>query len=142
MRRTTDRSRRNLAISLILVIAFVVIRGVSGEKTLVPLLEETQFSIVALDGTTQSFVYAEAVSIELFSDFQSFDRGEPVKATENRRFFSGIYRNAEFGEYQLHATKKLNNYIVVRRPEGVLVINLESDKTTRALYDSFTEDLN
>lgn len=142
LRLAALHSRRNLAICVIFVAAFVVIRGVSGEKTFVPLLEETRFSIVALDGTTHSFVYAEADSIELFDDFRSFDRGVPVNAAETRRLISGTYRNAEFGEYQLHAVKKLNNYIVVRRPEGVLVFNLESDETTQALYASFTEDLN
>ena len=96
-------------ICFLLVAVFAIIRSLSGNTSLVPLLEDTQFSIVALDGTTHSFIYAEAESIVLFDNFRTFDRGELVEGSETRRICSGTYRNEEFGEYQLHAMKKLNN---------------------------------
>ena len=48
---------------------------------------------------------------------------------------SGTFRNAAFGEYQLHVQIKYDKYIVVHDKNGVLVFNLESNETTTELYN-------
>ena len=140
MQRFVNTNRRYLVLSMLVVAAIAVFNGIRGQRTLMPLLEETQFSIVDLNGVTHSFSYADAERIELRSDFQSFDRGEKIEGTETRRCYSGTYRNKEFGEYQLHAMANLDEYIVVYLPQEVLVLSYESNETTRMLYRSFTED--
>ena len=106
-----------------------------------PVLEETQFGITGLDGMTHTFVYAES-DITLHDGLKGFlktDKGETVEAEETKRVCSGVYRNAEFGEYQLHVQTRLDMYILVRNADGVLIFNLESNDTTRELYDYFLE---
>lgn len=138
--RLMTTNRQFLVLSMVVVVAFVIFTSFRGQQTLLPLLEETQFSIVDLSGVTHSFSYADAELIELRDDFQSFDRGEKLSGTETRNCYSGTYQNDEFGEYQLHAMANLNAYIVVHLPQEVLVLSYESDETTRMLYQSFTED--
>ena len=134
---------RDVIICLLIVGFFLLtknsFKGFSGYGGFSPVLEETQFGIVGLDGETHTFVYAEADSIELRSDLKTFQKGQKISGEETRRACSGVYRNEEFGEYQLHVLSKLNNYIVVRDADGVLVFNIEADETTKALYDYFME---
>ena len=143
LRRAKMFGWRDVVICLLIVGFFLLtkntFRGYSAYGGFSPVLEETQFGIVGLDGETHSFVYAEAESIELRDDLKTFDKGEKVSGEETRRACSGVYRNAEFGEYQLHVLSKLKNYIVVRNADGVLVFNIEADETTKALYDYFME---
>jgi len=137
---------RDVIICLLIVGFFLLtkntFKGFSGYGGFSPVLEETQFGIVGLDGETHTFVYAEADSIELRSDLKTFDKGVKVSGDETRRACSGVYRNAEFGDYQLHILSNLKNYIVVHNADGVLVFNIESDDTTKALYEYFMEQLN
>lgn len=140
VQRFVNTNRRYFVLSMLVVVAIAIFNGVRGQQTLMPLLEETQFSIVDLDGNTHSFSYADAELIELRNDFQSFDRGEKLEGTETRRCYSGTYQNEEFGEYQLHAMANLDEYIVVHLPQEVLVLSYGSNETTRMLYQSFTED--
>lgn len=140
VQRFMNTNRRYLVLSMLVIVAVAIFNGVRGQRTLMPLLEETQFSIVDLDGNTHSFSYADAELIELRNDFQSFDRGEKLEGTETRRCYSGTYQNEEFGEYQLHAMANLDEYIVVHLPKEVLVLSYGSNETTRMLYQSFTED--
>ncbi len=135
---------RDVIVCVLIVGFFLLTRnsfglGLGNYGGMAPVLEETRFGITALDGTTHFFTYADADSIELFDDLKSFDRGEEVEAKQNRQVTSGTYRNSEFGEYQLHVQNKLSNYIVVHDAGGVLVFNLESNETTKSLYEYFME---
>ena len=135
---------RDVIVCLLIVGFFLLTKnslgvGLGSYGGMEPVLEETRFGVTDLDGTTHFFNYTDADSIELRDDLKHFDRGEMIDGQENRRVCSGTYRNSEFGEYQLHIQTKLNQYIVVRAPDGVLVIALESDETTRSLYEYFME---
>ena len=142
LKRTSMFGWRDVIICLVIIVVFLCTKnsfGLGGYGGFAPALEETRFGITALDGTTHYFTYTEAESIELRDDMKTFDRGEKIEGDETRRACSGIYRNSEFGEYQLYVQTKLNNYIVVHAPDGVMVFNLESDDTTKELYRYFNE---
>lgn len=145
MKRNKFFGWRDVVVCLLIVGVFLIFRDKTGSflglggAGLEPVLEETRFGITDTEGKTHFFGYAEAESIELFSDLKSFDKGEQVDGTATRSLCSGTWRNSAFGEYQLHVQTKLKNYIVVHDAGGVLVFNFESDETTRSLYDYFME---
>ncbi len=142
MRRNKFFGWRDVIVCLLIVGFFLLTKnslGLGNYGGLTPVLEETRFGITDLNGETHFFSYRDADSIELRDDLKSFDKGEMLDGKENRQVISGTFRNSEFGEYQLHIQKKLNNYIVVRDANGVLVFSIESDETTRLLYENFME---
>ena len=108
---------------------------------LAPVLEETQFGIKGLDGVAHTFVYVDSdITLhEGLKDYLNTEKGEIVEAQETRKVCSGVYHNALYGDYQLHVQTKLDKYIVVQNADGVIVFNLESDDTTRELYNYFME---
>ena len=136
---------RDVVICLLIVAFFMLTKNSLGIGDsyggLRPVLEETQFGITGLDGETHTFVYTES-EIELRDDLKGFlanEKGTLVEGTENKRVLSGVYRNDEFGEYQLHVQTKLHCFIVVRNADGVTVFNLESDETTKELHRYLNE---
>ena len=136
---------RDVIICLLVVGFFMLTKNsfnLGGYAGILPTLEETRFGITDLAGKDHFFTYKDADSIELFDDLKSFDKGELVEGTEKRTVTSGTFRNSEFGEYELHVQTKLHNYIVVHDANGVLVFNVESDDTTKQLYDYFIEQRN
>ena len=140
MKRNKRFAWRDVVVCLLIVGVFLLVRGKLGLGNTGGLsidLEETRCGITDLEGTTHYFTYDDAESIELCDGLKSFDRGELLSGTENSRVCSGTFRNAEFGDYQLHVQLKLSKYIVVHDAGGVLVFNLESDQTTEQLLDYF-----
>ncbi len=132
---------RDLIIGFLVILFFLFARKAFGfvGMTISPVLEDTRFGVMALDGETHYFDFAEAESIELRRDLKTFDKGEKLSGVENRTCCSGVYRNSEFGEYQLHVIKRWDCFIVVRTAEGVLAFNIESDETTEQLYEYLAE---
>lgn len=104
---------------------------------LAPVLEETRFGITGLDGVTHTFVYVDSdITLhEDLKDYLSTRKGEIVEAQETRKVCSGVYHNEEFGDYQLHVQTRYDNYILVKNADGVILFNLESNDTTRELYN-------
>ncbi len=145
---------RDVVVCLLIVGVFMLIRdtefgknlgknvlGLGGYDGLDPVLEEKQLGITGLDGGTHTFVYAEW-ELELRDNLKEYlasEKGELVAGEETKRVCSGTYRNDAFGEYQLHVQIKLSNYIVVHDKNGVLVFNLESNDTTKELYNYIME---
>ena len=137
LKRSKAAGWRDVVICVIIILGFLLYKEVRGEETtaVTPRLGETEFTLIALDGTEHRFVYDELDSIELHDDLQSFDRGTLVRGNEAKRCVSGRYTNDAFGEYELHIMTKLNEYLIVKNADGVMVFNIESDETTQALYD-------
>ncbi len=142
LKRNKRFAWRDVIICLLIVGFFLLTKnsfGLGSYGGFSPELEETRFGITDLEGTTHFFTYSDAESIELCDGLKSFDKGEQLSGTSNNRVCSGTYRNAAFGEYQLHVQMKVDKYIVVHDASGVLVFNLESDDTTSRLYEYFME---
>ena len=145
---------RDVIVCLVIVGVFLLIQntefgqnlsknvlGVGSYDGLAPVLEEKQFGITGLDGVTHTFVYVDS-DIELCSglkDYLAKDKGEMLEGSETKRVCSGLYRNDAFGDYQLHVQTKLDSYMVVRTADGVIVFNLESNDTTKELYNYFMQ---
>ena len=139
-KRAKNSGWRDVILCALIIVLVVLAKDTFfSSAELTPVLGETEFGIVTPDGETHSFVYAELEAIEFREGLKDFDRGEPLEGEEARRCWSGIYQNSEFGKYQLYAMSKLDSYIVVHTPDGVIVFNMESDETTKTLYNFFVE---
>ena len=139
MKRSRATGIRDVVICAFIILGFLFYRESTDTREIGPVLGETQFSVVAMDGEQHTFVYAETESIELLDNLDEFDRGTMIGGNESKRCVSGTFQNEQFGEYELHVLTKLDSYIVVNSSNGVLVFNIESDETTAALYDFFCE---
>lgn len=68
------------------------------------------------------------------------DFGELISGASNRTHMCGVYRNSQFGEYDIWIVKKVQSYLAVTDKDGhVLVINFESDKSTEELCKAINE---
>lgn len=77
---------------------------------------------------------AEIVTIEDFGEF--------ISGASNRTHMCGVYRNDQFGEYDIWIVKKVQSYIAVTDKDGhVLVINFESAKSTEELCKAINESI-
>ena len=132
---------RDIIVCLLIVGFFLLTKNGLG-LGLTPVLEETRFGVTGVDGTTHFFTYSEVESIELRSDLSNFlqnEKGTLVEGKDQKRVCSGLFHNDAFGDYQLHVQTQLHNFIIVHAPDGVLVFALESDETTKSLYEYFME---
>ena len=139
---------RDIIVCLLIVGFFLLTKnslglGLGSYGGMAPVLEESGFGVTGLDGTTHSFTYADAESVELRDDLSAFlqnEKGTLVEGKEQRRVISGLFRNDAFGDYQLHVQTQLHNFVIVHAPDGVLVFAIESDETTKSLYAYFVEN--
>lgn len=67
---------------------------------------------------------------------ESLDYGVVVRGEDGKRERSGIWKNEEFGEYQLCVDAKIKSCIVLHMKSGIQVVNIESDQSTASLYDA------
>lgn len=143
MKRAKRTGWRDVIICLIIIVVALLYqesrdtRGISLRLS----TEETQVTVVGVDGTEHTLVFSQLESVELFTELEEFDRGEQLSGEATKTLTSGQFRNDAYGEYALHVMNKLHNYVVARGADGVLVFNFESDESTKAIYDYICEKL-
>jgi len=126
---------RDTIICALVIVAVIFAKDALVGAEFAPVLDETQFSIMLPSGDRRTIVFDELQRVEYRQGLESFDRGELLSGEEARRCFNGVYKNAEFGEYELYVMTKLDSFIVAHLPDGIVLFNIESDDTTRLLYD-------
>lgn len=85
-------------------------------------------------GTYGDTVFVELAAIMDVQLVDSFSVGTCVEGKETANTVSGLYTNAAFGQYTVHAYTDVPAYILVTYPEGVLVFNCESEAKTEKMY--------
>lgn len=146
MRRAKRTGWRDVIICLVIIVAALLFqesRGARDTRTVSLRLseEETHMTVVGIDGTEHVLVFSQLESVELFTGLEEFDRGEQLSGETAKTVTSGQFRNDAYGEYELHVMNKLDNYIVARGADGVLVFNYEADETTKGIYEYINENL-
>lgn len=143
MKRAKRIVVRDLIICAVIVVVVLLFQNSHNNGAISVLLSEddTQLAVVGVDGTEHVLVYSELESVELLSGLSDFVRGEQLSGETRETITSGRFRNDAYGEYELHVTNKLDNYIVARGADGVLVFNYEANETTEVLYDYINENL-
>ena len=57
------------------------------------------------------------------------------------RLSLGIFKNEEFGSYTLYSYTGGSSYIVIKSGDRTLVIGLENEAETKALYEDIAEKI-
>lgn len=74
---------------------------------------------------------------------QEADYGAVVQGTDNSKEKSGIWKNAEFGEYELFVNPGIKTCIVCfTNADQVIVFNFESADSTMSLYEVIVRKMN
>ncbi len=142
LKRSSAHHTRDILFCLLIIILVIVFKdalGIGRGITIDSSEIETQVGVIDAAGNVHTVVYSDIRSITLRSDLKEFKQGEMISGEETWNIRSGTFRNSEFGEYELHVMHRLHNFIVVETDEGILAFNLESDKTTKSLYEYILE---
>ncbi len=117
------------AIILAVVLAFVGWMMVIGDVD-----AEVYDDRVKIDATMMNeTVYFDTVlSVELRDDVSY---GARVGGLGNSKVLTGNFKNDEFGKYRLAIYKSTDLCIVIETLNKTVVFNLDSDESTRAMYD-------
>lgn len=125
-----------LWIAVIFLLAQVMGKG---STVITVTIEEDGLSIASEEGNGFRLKWEEVQSLELRDEW---DYGTLVEGTDNGKEKSGIWENAETGEYELFVSDKIQSVIYCTLDEGEpLVFNYESEKTTASLYDAMLEKM-
>ncbi len=130
---------RDTIICALVIVAVILAKDAIVGGDFSPVLGETEFSIMLPSGEQRTIVYEELESLE-YREIDSIDRGELVEGEEGRRCWSGVYHNEEYGEYEMYVLSRLDTCIVAHTTDRVYVFNMESDDTTKILYDFLLDE--
>lgn len=132
------RSRWITTLFVIVIFFFgtlFALKGSTGSVT-----AQVDESMLGVLGTYGNATFVALEQINEFSLIEAFEKGEQIEGEETDNTCSGVYRNAEFGEYTLHAYVDAAPYIVVRYGEGeTLVFNQGRERLTRSIYEDLQE---
>ena len=129
----------NLVI-ILLLIAIVTIRSVmGGDSNTAFTLQEDRLTLSGPGDFMVSFEFVNVASLEFR---ETFDRGSCISGESGKTYSYGVWENAEFGQYTLHALTKVSACIVVTETDGgVNVFNVDNAKTTEEFASSLAEHL-
>lgn len=100
--------------------------------------QEGRLSVTGRSGYELSFTYEELTAVEYREEL---DFGSRIDGVDDSREKSGRWESGELGQYLLCVNAKVKPCIVLRTAEQTFVINYESGKSTRALYDALLEQV-
>lgn len=89
-------------------------------------------------GYSITVAYKDMESVEYRENLQY---GTLVDGVNEKTEKSGIWENEEFGEYRLCVRGKYTTCIVIHTEEEVIVVNFESEKSTKGLYEAILKQL-
>lgn len=122
---------KNMILWLIVIAAFAFFMQPHDTVSLES-FDET-LKIQGESGYTIDLVYDEIQNVELI---ENLDYGVMIKGVDENKEKSGIWKNDEFGEYQLCVNAKIDSCIVLHIENGIQVVNYESNKSTESLYEA------
>ncbi|MBO6040891.1 MAG: hypothetical protein J6P58_06745 [Oscillospiraceae bacterium] len=126
---------KRILFTLLIIALGVFFYGVFGRNTLLLSLDNDAVTLSGPESSAYSVPFSSIASMELREDF---DPGKPADGGTKNHIRYGLWHNAEFGDYQLFASDRIDTVIVLWTAGGeVLVYNYESVKTTLSYFESF-----
>ena len=95
--------------------------------------------MIGRSGYELPIIYEKVTIIEYRGEISY---GTLVDGVDDGKEKSGQWENDEFGQYLLCVNAKVKSGIVLHIEEQTMIINYESEKSTRALYDALVEQIN
>lgn len=136
--RNDPHTRRILmagAFFLILVIGMIYSshRGEESDATYLSFWSSGCFTVADQNQKREKVAYDEIREIALESEP---DYGAPVEGTTKDGMRLGIWESPALGSYWNCTDAKVKSCVWVKTDDRVYAINIESDETTRALYEA------
>lgn len=100
--------------------------------------QEGRILVTGRSGYELPVVYEKVTVIEYRGEI---DYGTMIDGADDGKEKSGRWENDEFGQYLLCVNAKVEPCIVLHTEEQTMVINYESEQSTRALYDALVEQI-
>lgn len=121
----------------LLLVAAVLIYSLSGNSIGIQLdFGEDTLTVSAMD-QDWPIPYNSIASLELVT---LPDLGTMTEGTEKRTLQCGTWQNETWGEYSLCVDPRIIQGLVITQNDGsVFLLNYESDESTAALWEMFTE---
>ncbi len=129
----------NVAIWVAAIVIITVMRVRSGASKNMVVLSRDGMTLHSSSGTETALVWNDIARADLREDLFY---GTVKNGTDDSKEKSGIWTNDEFGDYELYVNPSITNCLVMSMKDGrVIVINIESEKTTEDLLDAVREVL-
>ena len=127
---------------LVFVVALLLIASVRGKTTATVSVDEECLTLTGPDGYSRAIDYdqIDPASVKLLNEEDLEDPGSAVTGGENRKYRWGQWENAVWGKYTLCVQRKIDAAVCFQTTDGETVIfNVESEDTTNAFADAFSE---
>jgi hypothetical protein len=99
-------------------------------------VKDDHLSLSYYSGDSFDIVFKDILSV---TENQALDPGQYVSGTQAKDFRFGVWKNDEFGEYNLCIYANVMRYIVVKTTTTTSVFNLESIDATDSFYKAFLD---
>jgi hypothetical protein len=87
-------------------------------------------------GASFDIIFKDILSV---TETQALELGQNVSGTQAQDYRFGVWKNDEFGEYNLCIYANVERYIVVKTTTATFVFNLDSADATDSFYKAFLE---
>lgn len=131
-------NRTSLIFFIIIVIAVFIYSSINGGGSIASECD-AQMLGVAADAEHSVFVYYTDIQSVEYTD--KFDMGTKLSGLDEENVAVGTFKNEEFGEYDCLCYNNVEQYIIVKHTDGVLVFNCSSKKLTEERYEILMEKL-
>lgn len=133
------KGRKWAAVIIVALFLIGTVQALTGSKGFVT--SEINDQYLGVDGTYGDPVFLELTTVSDVQLVDSFNFGTCIEGEETKNTVSGLYSNAEYESYTVHAyTGKA--CIILRHPGGVLVFNCGSDTNTKKMFNQLTAAIN
>ncbi len=122
---------------IVTVVIVIILLLVAPAGSVTASLEEEDLKVEA-PMVNDLILYEDIASIELRDDL---DTGRRVGGFGGENVRSGNFQNEEFGRYVLASYNAVPLHIVVHHSGGVLAFNLETEESTRQMFDQLQAKL-
>jgi hypothetical protein len=123
-------------ISIVIIIVVIIISLAKNTGSMDQQLGSEYLGVLNSKGEAVFVFYSDITAVEARD---TLDRGTLKSGTETRNVWSGTYINNEFGEYTLNAYVRVDEFIVIKYKDKVLVLNCGTKKDTDKMYKELLE---
>ena len=131
-----QRTRRLLGVVLLVGVLFYFYLLSTNNKGISVAVKDDYMSLSCSSGESFDIRFKDILSV---TEIQDLDLGNYISGTETKCCKCGVWRNGQFGEYNLCIHAGMMRYIVVETSNGIFVLNLEGEDETDSFYKAFVK---
>lgn len=139
MKKDKDQIKSWLSWAVWIIVIVILSRFMGGGLAVNVTMDADRLYLETKSGYVSQIMWEDIQSVELTDDVRY---GVVIDGENGAKEKSGVWRNDEFGEYELCISTKFSKYIVCVSQSGhVIVFNYESEASTNSLYDAMMKKI-